>query len=67
MRMAADAALQQAADGTRPHSSGSGSAEGEQQGAPEYMLAVLQCAAERRALLDGALRALWGPSAAPSA
>jgi hypothetical protein len=27
---------------------------------PEYMEAVLQCAAERRALLHGALQALWG-------
>ena len=27
---------------------------------PTYMEAVLQCAAERRALLRGALHALWG-------
>jgi hypothetical protein len=27
---------------------------------PRYMEAVLQCAAERRALLLGALHALWG-------
>jgi hypothetical protein len=27
---------------------------------PDYMEAVLQCAAERRHLLGGALQALWG-------
>ncbi len=52
MRLAADEAL----------ASGSGD---DGSGATEHMTAVRQCAAERRALLSGALRALWGPTAAP--
>lgn len=67
MRMAADASLQPAAEGMASHDSGgsSGSTEQQSRGPPEYMAAMLQCAAERQALLDNALRALWGPSAAP--
>lgn len=56
MRQAADAALSRGGDGD----SLGGATE-----VPEYVAAVTQCAAERRALLDAALRALGGESAAP--
>lgn len=70
MRMAADEALgaESSAGSSTPGSSDGGRNGSPADGAtvvPDYMAAVLQCAAERRALLDGALRALWGPSAAP--
>lgn len=77
MRMAADEALAAGLGTTAAGSingsssvdpSGDGGNSSPADGAarvPGYMTAMLQCAAERRALLDGALRALWGPPAAP--